>query len=276
MSDTTPETPAKPADAGGMAKLKKLFNKGRPDAAGLDFLPSDYAEKKAKRRADIILLSLFGVTVGAIGVTWHLCEKELAAAEASYAEVNHRYTQAARRIEQVNQMRERQKSVADRIELSASLLERMPRSNLLAEITNALPEGVVLSQVELQAKRIKQASVAAPAAKTSAAKAAPPPRPEPLKFDTTLAIEGTALTEGQVSDYIDSLGRGGYFEDIDLLWVKQEQTKAARDSGRGPTDVRRFLIALKLDPSAEARPSDALVSTITNDALGEAAGEGDL
>ncbi len=246
MNDSTSSKP------GLSGLLDRLRGKGKSaEGAGLDFLPDGYADNRARRRADVILLSLFGVTVCAIGGTWHLCEKELAEAEASFAQVDARYADAARRIEQVKQMRQRQKSVADRMELSASLLEKMPRSNLMAEITNTLPHGVVLAKAGLEAKRIKKAPPPVAASKTKRSKVAPVVRPEPLEFDTTLSLEGTSLTEGQVSDYIDSLNRGGYFASVDLLWVRQEDRRA-RDGDA--VDLRRFLIALKLDDSAEPRP----------------------
>ncbi|MEM7807096.1 MAG: PilN domain-containing protein [Planctomycetota bacterium] len=232
--------------AGLVDRLKNAG--GKKTDAGLDFLPDDYAENRARRRADVLLLTLFGVTVCAIGGTWHLCEKELAEAESEYAQVDARYADATRRIEQVKQMRQRQKSVADRMELSASLLEKMPRSNLMAEITNTLPHGVVLAKAGLEAKQIKAAPPPAPAKKTRRAKKAPAPRPQPLRYDTTLSLEGTSLTEGQVSDYIDALNRGGYFDSVDLMWVRQED-KRTNDS----VDLRRFLIALKLDDSVEPR-----------------------
>jgi Tfp pilus assembly protein PilN len=249
MSDTT--SPASSA-TGGFKSLIGRFKRKPHAAAGLDFLPEDYADKKAKRRADVILLSLFGVTVVAIGTTWHLCETELAEAEAEFAAVDARHAEAARRIEQVRQMRERQKSVRDRMELSASLLERMPRSNLLAEITNTLPHGVVLSKAQLEAKKVKAPPPPKAAKKTKKRKEAAPERPQPLKFDTTLAIEGTSLTEGQVSDYMDALKRGQYFKSVDIMWVRRMSN---RGNGDGPADLSRFLIALKLDPAAEPRPN---------------------
>ncbi len=240
-------------DGGSLATFKKLYAKlaraGRPATAtdGMDFLPEGYAERRAKRRADVILLSLFGVVVGAIGVTWHLSEQSLAAAEAGFAEVDAEYTHAARRIEQFRQMQTRQKSVADRWELSASLVERMPRSNLLAEVTNTLPHGVTLSNLSLDAKRLAPPAPPKPAPGTKTKVVAQPPAP--LAYDTTLGLEGTALSEGQVSDYINALKSGSYFTSVDLKWVRRE--KESRDQD---LEVRRFLIALKLDADVEARP----------------------
>ena len=264
--------PSDPDNGGSLATFKKIYAKLAPKrksaAGGMDFLPEGYAERRAKRRADVILLSLFGIVVASIGVTWHWSEQSLAEAEAGFAAVDAEYANAARRIEQVRQMQDRQKSVADRMELSASLLERMPRSNLMAEVTNSLPHGVVLAEASLDAKKRATPPRVMPAPGSPAAvKGAPAEPPAPLAYDTELGLEGTALTEGQVSDYIDSLSRGGYFSSVDLKWVRLEKKG---QPGRDAEEVRRFLILLKLDPTAEARPQSLaggndLTSTMEGD-----------
>ena len=243
--------PDDPNNGDPLATFKALYGRlarpGRPSTAtqaGLDFLPDGYADRRAKRRADAILLGLFAVTTGVIGATWHLSEQSLAAAERDHALVDDEYAQAANRIGQFREMQERQRGVAERWQLSASLVERMPRSNLLAEVTNTLPGGVTLSELSLEARRLT------PPTAGDATIA-----PLPLAYETTLGLEGTALTEGQVSDYIDALSAGGYFEAIDLKWVRRDAD--GREQGQ---EVRRFLIALRLDPAAEARPRDESTS----------------
>lgn len=243
-------------DQGGpFATFKKLLapfgrRNGDPDAAagGLDFLPGGYTERRRRRRSDAVMLALLVMVVGVVAATWNFSERALAAAEAEFREVDARYTEAARRIEQVKQMRLKQKTVADRMELTASLLEKMPRSNLLAELTNALPHGVSLTDCELVANRnIPVVAASAKGTKPDPAEAA---MPVPLSYDTQLSIEGLAHTEGQVSDYIDVLGRSGYFESVDLRWVRKAGARGSDDA-----DMRMFMIALTLDPNATAKRS---------------------
>ena len=47
-------------------------------------------------------------------------------------------------IEEVKDLQQKQEIMARQAELASSLLEKVPRSNLLAEITNSLPNGVSL------------------------------------------------------------------------------------------------------------------------------------
>ena len=160
------------------------------------------------------------------------------------------------------QMLQKRKTVADRVELAVSLRERLPRSNLLAEITNALPGGVTLTDCGLEAKRLTAAAPSGPTSfeqklgqQQTAANAANA-APQPLAFDTTLTITGISYTEGQVSDYIDALNRSGYFASVDLRWVRKGSTVDKQDE-----TMRTFAIAITVDPEAEARPTQAKLPT---------------
>ena len=58
----------------------------------------------------------------------------------------------AQRIRQADMMQEKQRTMARQAELAASLLEKVPRSFILAEITNAMPPGVSLIDFNLESK----------------------------------------------------------------------------------------------------------------------------
>jgi Tfp pilus assembly protein PilN len=231
------------------AKLLGRFTKRKTDSdgagEGLDFLPEGYALRRRRRRTDAIMLTLLVVVLGVIFTTWHIGERSLLAAEAEYAEEQAAHAKEAQSIQQMRQMRSQQKTVADRMELTASLLERLPRSNLLAELTNALPHGVSLTQCKLDARRR-----AAPPPPKSAGKGKTEPQaqpPVPLAYDTELTLRGLAHTEGQVSDYVGSLAESTYFRSVDLRWVSLDKP---RD---GVPQMRTFMVGITLDPTAFVR-----------------------
>src|SRR6266513_3664399 len=110
----------------------------------LSFLPDDYLERKARRRTNAICAILFCVVITAIAGAFTVTEKSMREIEMQYATVEQQYTDAAKRIEQVQQMQEKQRTMAHQAELTASLLEKVPRSKILAKITNGIPQGVSL------------------------------------------------------------------------------------------------------------------------------------
>jgi Tfp pilus assembly protein PilN len=190
------------------------------------------------------------VVMTAVGATFQVAEKTLASVEHEYKQVNEEYTAAARQIEQVKQMLQKRKTVADRVELAVSLREKLPRSNVLAEVANGLPPGVSLTDASLEAKRLTAATAAKTSfeQKSAAGQPAAEAPPEPLAFETKLILTGISYTEGQVSDYIDALNRSGYFKAVDLRWVRKG-TNTKDDEA-----MRTFALLIELDPDAEAMP----------------------
>src|SRR5206468_6427185 len=119
----------------------------------LSFLPDDYLERKRQRRTNVICAILFAVVMTTIGTTFSFSERSLRSVEKQHAAVEAEYTEAARRIEQVQQLLSKQRTMARQAEITALLLEKVPRSNLLAEITNGLPSGVSLTDFVLETKK---------------------------------------------------------------------------------------------------------------------------
>lgn len=239
-------------------KLKQSIAKAKEDKrAGLDFLPEGYADRRRSRRSMAICLALLVMVIAACGVTFTIGEKKIARDEAEFAVIDAQYTEAAKRIEQVQQMRQKQKTVADRMELTVSLVEKLPRSNLLAEMTNALPGGVSLTECNLDAKQMRAPEP--PQSSFDKKKGTPvESAPQPLRFHTVMTVSGVAYTEGQVSDYIDQLGQSGYFESVDLRWVRKGSKVDRNDD-----TMRTFSIALTIAQHAVARSDDRLGSKLT-------------
>src|SRR5690349_8955753 len=125
----------------------------------LSFLPDDYLERKQRRRSNVICAGLFVIVLAAVCAAFVLRERVTRTLIAKHENVKRQYEEAAKRLEQVQQMQEKQKRMAHQAELTASLIERVPRSFVLAEVTNALPPGVSLLDMTLDSKERNQAPV---------------------------------------------------------------------------------------------------------------------
>src|SRR5262245_53477232 len=100
----------------------------------------------------MICASLFSVVLLAIGGAFSFTERSVRSVEREHAEIEAKYAEAAVKIMQVQRMQEKQKTMARQAEITASLLERVPRSFLLAEITNNLPAGTSLLDLGMESK----------------------------------------------------------------------------------------------------------------------------
>jgi Tfp pilus assembly protein PilN len=231
----------------------------------LSFLPDDYLERKAQRRANALCAVLFILTMGGIGTAFTLSEKASKKVDADYAKIDQEYLGEAKRIEQVRKMEEKQKRMKQQADLTASLLEKVPRSFVLAELTNSLPTGVFLLDFSLDSKSKKVATdTAAPtmtayeqkkAAREAAKKATPvgPAAPQPKSYDVYLKVSGIADTDVQVAQYLSRLSRSKLLKDVNLL-VSEEYTKEE-------SKMRKFQIEMMIDPEAEVQAASGVAGT---------------
>ncbi len=221
----------------------------------LSFLPDDYLERKASRRANLVCGTLSLLVIGAIGSAFYLKERSMRDINTRAAEVDKEYATAAARIEQVQTLHAKQRQIVQHAELAAALVERIPRSNILAEFTNCMPPGASLLELTMDSRPRStpvptgtafEQKRAALEAKQKGATAAP----ETPKLDVFLKIPGVAENDVQVSDFISKLNQSRLFRDVNLVVSEvyvQDKT----------SDLRKFQIEMMLNPDAEVREVSA-------------------
>ena len=226
----------------------------------LSFLPEDYLERKAQRRTNAICATLFLIVMVAIGSAFSFTEGALKKVETEHNSVEKEYTEAAKRIEQVTQMQEKQRTMAIQAELTSSLLEKVPRSFLLAEITNSMPPGVSLLDLMLESKKRQAATNTQSTAKSAfeqkkgaaasetprkrgAAAAATAAQPQATTYDVSLKITGIAGTDVQVAQFISKLNTSKLLKDVNLVISDQFTSDSAQ--------MRKFTIEMLVDPQAD-------------------------
>jgi len=222
----------------------------------LSFLPDDYLARKAQRRTNAICAALAVLVMGGSLAAFSMAQKTLKASETRHAAVENEYAEAAKPIEQFQLLQDKRKKMAHQADLSASLLEKVPRSFILADVTNALPAGVSLLDFTLDAKRktpppLPQSNLdsRAPTPDAKAIAAAPP------VFDVTMKITGIAGNDQQVAQFINKLSKSTLFADVNLV--------ESAEFTQGDDKLRKFQVSMTLDPNAEVRPSDKPANNTT-------------
>ncbi|HSI34627.1 MAG TPA: PilN domain-containing protein [Tepidisphaeraceae bacterium] len=232
----------------------------------LSFLPDDYLDSKRQKRTNVLLSVVFVAILAAVGGAGWYTKQELRKAETEHDDVDRQFADAAKRIEQVRQMQDKQRKMAGQAELTASLLEKVPRSFLLAEITNAMPAGVSLLDVILDSKvragpaaggksayDIKRAQQSAGAVKGPAA-------PQAKNYDVGIRVQGIADNDVQVAQFMAKLNTSKLLRDVNLV-ISDEYVlggnSAASNAGASDTKMRKFQIEMTVDPTAEITPGTA-------------------
>lgn len=226
----------------------------------LSFLPEDYLEQKYARRAMMLCAVLLILVATSVFFWWQSRSKQHAKIVAEFNDVNNSYVEAARKIEQVKKMHEQQREVVHHAELAASLVERVPRSNMLAEITNALPVGVSLIDLSMVSTP-RVGAAPAPTSSFALHKAEIEKQnndalglgTKPSEFDIKLKITGMAHDDIQVAQLISRLSHNTLFRDVNLVVSDNFMTQQQPGEKSKAENLRRWQLELMVNPLAEVR-----------------------
>src|SRR4030042_4436381 len=119
----------------------------------VNLLPDDYIARQAQWRTNLLCTALFGVVMAGIVGAALVSEHNYARTRLVREQVNQSYADAAKLLEQMQTLEVKKKKLLDKAAGTTNLLERVPRSYLLATVTNALPEGGSLTKFILVGKR---------------------------------------------------------------------------------------------------------------------------
>lgn len=199
----------------------------------INFVPDDYVQGNESRRTNLVYLVLFAVVMTALGGSFVAIKLRQRACSANEKLVNARMAEIQEIINQFEQLQAKRREMMKTALTTAELLEPVPRSVLLASMTNNLPSGVSLVQLNLVQKQSKQKSATTPTTvgskyqaaqeKTATAQSNDEPHSEnPEKLlETHIGIEGTAPSDLQVAEYIERLSVSSLLDNVALVESKE-------------------------------------------------------
>lgn len=196
--------------------------------ADMSFLPEDYLEKRTQRRTNLISLTLFVVVMAGVIGAFFVTDRETVKIQELQNKIDSQYQEAALRLEQLDELQDQKKQMIHKAKVTALLLERVPRSFILAELINTMPTTLSLLELDLETKAIKNKGPRATTAmqrarQKQAAKAGG-------NTDVNMAVQptevsmvmtGVAPTDVQVAQYMTSLGRSEMFLDVNLVFSEE-------------------------------------------------------
>lgn len=232
----------------------------RPSAMN-SFLPEDYLQKKAERRAIAISLCLFLVVafgiVGAFFVTYHRWMK----VKEDQETVNRAFATEAKKIEQLKVLEAQRDELKEKADVTLALVERVPRSILLAELINRMPKQLTLTELTLSSKRVMEApkivksTIAGPQTLAQmkstqnnggiVASAPDAAKPIPPRFDFRLELVGLSSTDEDVADYYQLLTACPLLDHVDMIY--------SSDTVVNEVSMRKFRIEANIRGTADAR-----------------------
>ena len=220
----------------------------------VSFLPDDYQKKRLQRRTNLISVGLFTVAMVAIVTAFAVTDRQRAQVRGELDDVNGQFEEAARRIELLDELRQRKRQIIRKANVTAVLVERVPRSLILAELINHMPAELSLLDLKLETAASKARRPARTALKQAKKKAkkkkdedddqatsSGPALPKIQPTETTFTLIGVAETDVQVAQYMRALGASPMFTDLNLVFSQEV-----------PMDeltMRKFRVDMKLNPN---------------------------
>ena len=207
------------------------------------FLPEDYLDRKIARRTNLICVGLFTVMIGAIAAAFYVQSRQDTGTRAELIEVNTTFTQEAEKLRLIKELQDRQQQMIDKAKVVQQLVERVPRSIILAEMINNMPPSLSLLDFELETK-------ATPAPRNLTAldraqsqlqnkKDKEAGKVQIVPRQVFINIEGVAENENQITEFMGNLTHHALFKSVGLEFIKTDQIEK--------TDLFRFGITMELN-----------------------------
>lgn len=237
------------------------------------FLPEDYIERRNERRMTLISAGLFSVVTAGVVGAFFVTNRQWSDVSRYQQAINVRYSQAAQDIEQLKTLEEQKQELIEKAELTTVLLEKVPRSILLAEIINRMPPDMTLLELQTKSTRLdgpkgKKSGKGGKGSGKSADKqgdaknkgsslgskksrsnkdedAAEKPEVSAPKLQTAVTLIGVAPSHQSVAAYVTGLQECALLEKVEL---KFSEVTIIRD-----VQMNKFRIEAGLRDGADAR-----------------------
>ncbi len=195
----------------------------------INFVPDDYIQNTDSRRTNLMYLVLFLIMMIALGGTFTAIRIRYRSVIAKEMLVNSKMNQIQESIKQFEDLQIKRKEMVKTALMTAELIETVPRSVLLASLTNNLPAGASLLRIKLIQKE-PTVNISAKSSATFGSKT-PQVAPAPAESETSVEkslvtyidLEGIAPSDLQVAVYIENLGNSTLLDNVALVESKEHK-----------------------------------------------------
>jgi Tfp pilus assembly protein PilN len=223
------------------------------------FLPEDYLRRKRENKGLIVNLALFAVMIGLVGSAFVVSNRQWSSVKAEHATAVAEYSAEAVKIDQLKAMEAKRQELLYRAEVTTALIERVPRSILMAEIVNRMPKGTTLTDVVMESTRVappapkktEEAASKSLAGGGSKDEAKAPVRPVPPTLEFRLVLAGLATNDTDVADFQTALKDCALLERVELASTMEHMD--------GERMMRKFRIEASIRADADTSAMQPLV-----------------
>ena len=215
----------------------------------INLLPDDYIERRARTRASMLCLALFGVVMVGVVTAALVARRNGQRTLEVRNRVDASYANAAKLIAEMQELQAQKKRMYTKAETTSSLVERVPRSTLLGIITQALPEDTAMTKFALETRIVRPTQADAGSKKKTKRgakfdKAKEDATPKAPQTYVVMHVTGLATTNLQVALFMAKLKANPLLIPVDTVDSQEKLVNKVK--------VREFEVTIKLKPNADA------------------------
>lgn len=207
----------------------------------INFLPRNYLQKQSRRQANKVCALVGLVGLLAVGGLLGIPYMQAVGVAETRRSVEQQYNVAAKKLDQLKQLEARKEGLLRKVDVSSDLLERVPRSFVLAHMVDLLPENTTVMLLRMTSKDVK-VPLSAPT-KTKKGKS-PAPATKKVKV-VGFRMHGLAPSDLHVSEFLASVSADPLFDDVNL--ERSEET--VLETG---VSMRKFEVVFTLSNRAKS------------------------
>lgn len=217
----------------------------------INFVPDDYVQNTESRKMNLVYIVLLLAVMVALGGSFVTIKIRQRACLVKENLVNQRMAQTHETMKQLDELQAKRREMMKTALTTAELLEPVPRSILLAALTNNLPAGVSLMDLSLMQKEPKN-TVQSNVSKFQATQTGTKDAQERLSMEqlleTHINIEGVATSDLQVAEFIKKLSVSNLLDKVALVESKEFKVE--------DTAFRRFKLTAMLKKEVHLSKDD--------------------
>ena len=126
------------------------------------FLPEDYVARRAQTRFTIAIMALWMIVMVGMGGAFWLINGAWKVLRTRQEGVSTEYAQESARLDQLKQLESQRAAIMGKADITAALIERVPRYAMLGELSLRRPADLKLDTFELKSTRIAPPAPPAP------------------------------------------------------------------------------------------------------------------
>ena len=214
----------------------------------MNFVPDDYVQNNRSQKINLIYLGLFAVVMAGMTAFFVSIKLRERSCEAEAKLLSERIGQMQEKLKQIDNFQAKRREIMKTALTTMELLEPVPRSVLMALLTNNLPQGVSLTKVKFEQKQVsndtakKTKSISKfqkKSAQTKETLRTHAPLLQQNLRQTKIFLQGIAPSDLQVADYINLLSNSRLLDNVAMI--------ESREIKEDDTVLRQFTLTAEVD-----------------------------